>query len=56
VKVAAESSRKAASLAQEAIHVAAEGGFPLDDFPKIRGWIERVLEQPKFLPMSTRTL
>ena len=37
-------------------HVAAEGGFPLDDFPKIRGWIERVLEQPKFLPMSTRTL
>jgi len=37
-------------------HVAAEGGFPLDDFPKIHGWIERVLEQPKFLPMSTRTL
>jgi len=37
-------------------HVAGEGGFPLDDFPKIRGWIERVLEQPKFLPMSTRTL
>ena len=36
-------------------HVAGEGGFPLDDFPKIRGWIERVLEQPKFLPMSTRT-
>ena len=37
-------------------HVAAEGGFPLDDFPKIHGWIKRVLEQPKFLPMSTRTL
>jgi len=37
-------------------HVAGEGGFPLDDFPKIRGWIERVLEQPKFLPMATRTL
>ena len=37
-------------------HVAGEGGFPLGDFPKIRGWIERVMEQPKFLPMSTRTL
>ncbi|MGZ8490497.1 MAG: glutathione S-transferase family protein [Candidatus Binatia bacterium] len=32
--------------------VADEGGFPLDDFPKIRGWIERVTEQRKFLPMS----
>ncbi|MGZ8495456.1 MAG: glutathione S-transferase family protein, partial [Candidatus Binatia bacterium] len=32
--------------------VANEGGFPLDDFPKIRGWIERVTEQRKFLPMS----
>jgi len=33
-------------------HVADEGGFPLDDFPKIRGWIGRVTKQPKFLPMS----
>ncbi len=33
-------------------HVADEGGFPLDDFPKISGWIERVTEQRKFLPMS----
>ncbi|MGZ9156810.1 MAG: glutathione binding-like protein [Candidatus Binatia bacterium] len=33
-------------------HVADEGGFPLDDFPKIRRWIERVTEQRKFLPMS----
>ena len=32
-------------------HVAAEGGFPLDDFPKIRTWIERVKAQPRFLPM-----
>jgi glutathione S-transferase len=34
-------------------HVADEGGFPLDDFPKIRGWIERVTEQPKFVPMCS---
>ena len=32
-------------------HVADEGGFPLDDFPKIRGWIERVKAQPGFIPM-----
>jgi glutathione S-transferase len=32
-------------------HVAHEGGFPLDDFPKIRAWIERVKEQPGFVPM-----
>ena len=32
-------------------HVANEGGFPLDDFPKIRGWIGRETEQDKFLPM-----
>ena len=35
-------------------HVAGEGAFALDDFPKIRGWIERVTEQPDFLPISTR--
>jgi glutathione S-transferase len=32
-------------------HVAHEGGFPLDDFPKIRAWIERVRSQPRFVPM-----
>ena len=32
-------------------HVAHEGGFPLDDFPKIRLWIERVKAQPGFIPM-----
>ena len=32
-------------------HVAHEGGFPLDDFPKIRAWIERVNAQPGFVPM-----
>ena len=26
--------------------------FPLDDFPKIRSWIERVKAQPGFIPMS----
>jgi glutathione S-transferase len=33
-------------------HVSHEGGFPLDEFPKIRGWIERVKAQPGFIPMS----
>ena len=33
-------------------HVAHEGGFPLDDFPKIRAWIERVKAQPGFVPMA----
>jgi glutathione S-transferase len=33
-------------------HVSHEGGFPLDDFPKIHAWIERVKSQPGFIPMS----
>jgi glutathione S-transferase len=33
-------------------HVSHEGGFPLDDFPKIRAWIERVKTQPGFTPMN----
>lgn len=33
-------------------HVSHEGGFPLDDFPKIRAWLERVKSQPGFIPMS----
>ena len=32
-------------------HVSHEGSFPLDDFPKIRAWIERVKAQPGFIPM-----
>jgi glutathione S-transferase len=32
-------------------HVADEGGFPLDDLPNIRAWIERVKAQPRFVPM-----
>jgi glutathione S-transferase len=32
-------------------HVSDEGGFPLDDFPKIRAWIERVKMQPEFVRM-----
>ena len=30
-------------------HVSHEGGFPLDDFPKIRAWVERVKAQPGFV-------
>jgi glutathione S-transferase len=33
-------------------HVSHEGGFPLDDFPKIRDWIGRVKAQPGFVPMT----
>jgi glutathione S-transferase len=33
-------------------HVSDEGGFPLDDFPKIRDWIERIKAQPAFIPMT----
>jgi glutathione S-transferase len=32
-------------------HVSHEGGFPLDDFPKIRAWIERIKAQPRFISM-----
>lgn len=32
-------------------HVSHEGGFLLDEFPKIRAWIERVKTQPQFVPM-----
>ena len=32
-------------------HVSDEGGFRLDDFPKIRAWIDRVKTQPGFAPM-----
>jgi len=33
-------------------HVSHEGGFPLDDFPKIRAWLDRVKEQSAFVPMT----
>lgn len=32
-------------------HVSHEAAFPLDDFPKIRAWIERVKAKPRFVPM-----
>jgi glutathione S-transferase len=33
-------------------HVADEGGFPLDDFPGIRRWLDRIRSRPKFVPMT----
>jgi len=33
-------------------HVSHEGGFPLDAYPAIRGWIERIEARPKYVPMS----
>jgi glutathione S-transferase len=32
--------------------VSHEGGFPLDDFPKIRAWLKRLKAQARFIPMS----
>ena len=33
-------------------HVAHEGGFPLDDFPHVRAWIERIRAQPAFISLQ----
>ena len=33
-------------------HVAHEGGFPLDDFPHVRAWLDRVRAQPGFVAMG----
>ena len=33
-------------------HVSHEGGFPLDDFPRIRAWLDRVKKQMDFVPMQ----
>lgn len=33
-------------------HVADEGGFPLDPYPAIRAWLERVEAVPGFVPMT----
>jgi glutathione S-transferase len=35
-------------------HVAHQGGYVLDDYPAIRAWIERVAQQPGFVPMNER--
>jgi len=32
-------------------HVSHEGGFPLDDLPHVRSWLERVRAQPSFVAM-----
>ena len=33
-------------------HVAHEGGFTLDGFPKTRAWIDGVKKQPRFVPID----
>jgi glutathione S-transferase len=33
-------------------HVAHEGGFDLARFPAVRGWLERVREQPRHVPIT----
>jgi len=32
--------------------LAAEGGFPLDGFPAVRAWLDRVKAQPRFVSMD----
>jgi glutathione S-transferase len=34
-------------------HVAHEGGFPLDDRPHVRAWLDRVRAQPGFVAMES---
>jgi glutathione S-transferase len=33
-------------------HVAPHGGIALDGYPAIRGWLDRVRETPRFVPMA----
>jgi glutathione S-transferase len=33
-------------------HVSHEGGFPLDDFPRVRAWLDRVRAEPGHVPMD----
>jgi glutathione S-transferase len=33
-------------------HVAGEGGFDLTAYPAISGWLERVADQPGYVPMT----
>lgn len=33
-------------------HVAAEGGFDLSGYPRINQWLQRVQQQPKYIPMG----
>lgn len=33
-------------------HVADEGGFDLSRFPAVRGWLERVRQQPRHVPIT----
>jgi glutathione S-transferase len=35
-------------------HVAEEGGFPLEGYPAIRAWCERVAAQPDYQPITSR--
>jgi glutathione S-transferase len=32
-------------------HVSHEGGFPLDELPQVRAWLDRVRAQPGFVAM-----
>lgn len=34
-------------------HVAPEGGFPLDPYPALRAWIERVQAEPRYVAMGS---
>ena len=34
-------------------HVAHEGGFSLDDYPAVCGWVERIAARERFVPMAS---
>jgi glutathione S-transferase len=33
-------------------HCAADGGFDLDAYPAVRGWLARVQEMPRHVPLG----
>ena len=33
-------------------HVAPEGGFPLDAYPNVRAWLDRVVGEPRHAPIT----
>ena len=35
-------------------HVAHEGGFELERYPRIRGWLDRVRAQTRHVPITKR--
>ncbi len=35
-------------------HVSDAGGFDLDGYPAVRAWLDRVANQPRYIPITQR--